>query len=88
MLCNALDGSEDVRARGEAARLWQDLRTSDKRAAAVVEVDRSDAAEQLSCGTVAGLVRPFPVRGVLDEYKEGREDEGEPLGGQSCRSCS
>ena len=59
MLCNALDGSEDARARGEAARLWEDLNMSDKRAAAIAEVDRSYAAGQLSWETVANLIRPF-----------------------------
>ena len=48
MLCNALDGSEDARARGEAARLWESLQMSDKRSVAIAEVEQSYAAGQIS----------------------------------------
>ena len=83
MLCNALDGSEDALACGEAARLWEELRMAEKRTAAVAEVDREYAAGRLCWEGVGSLVHPFPQRGVLDEYREGQEDEGEAPGGKS-----
>ena len=44
MLCNALDGSEDDRGRGEASRMWDQLGMTAKRAAAVSDVEVAYAA--------------------------------------------
>ena len=72
MLCNALDGSEDDRGRGEASRLWDQIGMYAKRAAAVSDVDAAYAAGELTWDLVGTLVHPFLARGTLDEYKEGQ----------------
>jgi len=72
MLCNALDGSEDARGRGEASRMWDQLGTNAKRAAAVYEVEAAYAAGDLTWDIVGTLVHPCIARGMLDEYKEGQ----------------
>ena len=56
---------------------------AEKRTAAVAPTDREHAAVKLWWEDVGGLVHPFPQRGVLDEHREGREDEGEAPGGKS-----
>ena len=43
LLCDALDGSEDHMARGDASWFWEELRASEKHAAAIAEVDRLHA---------------------------------------------
>ena len=83
MLCNARDGAEDARGRGEASRMWDQLGMNAKRAAAVSDVEVAYAAGELTWDLVGTLVHPFLARGMLDEYEEGQEDEGEGPGGQS-----
>ncbi len=72
MLCNALDGSEDARGRGQASRMWGQLGMNAKRAAAVSEVEPAYAAGDLTWDLVGTLVHPFLARGVLNKYKEGQ----------------
>ena len=68
MLCNALDGSEDARGRGEASRMWDQLGTCAKPAAAVFDVEAAYAAGELTWDLVGTLAHPFLARGMLDEY--------------------
>ena len=66
MLCNALDGSEDARGRGEASRMWDQLGMNAKRAAAVSDVEVAYAAGDLTWDIVGTLMHPFIARGMLE----------------------
>ena len=57
--------------------------TSEKRAAAIAEVDRLHAQGLLAWACAPALVLPCPKRSCLDEHREDREDEGEGPGGQA-----
>ena len=81
LLCNALDGYEDCLGSGTAARMWEDIGMPRKRAAAIKAVDAGFGAGHMRWETAQDLVQPFRRRGVLDEYAEGQDDEGEaPIG--------
>ena len=77
LLCNALDGSEDCLGSGTAARMWEEIGMPTKRAVAIKEVEAGLAAGHMRWESAQDLVQPFPRRGVLDEYAEGQDDEGE-----------
>ncbi len=74
---NALDGSEDCKIAREARVFWDKLGVSERRDAAVHDVDVEVEAGRLSWGyeAVYSLVAPFPRRGKLDATVEHQDDE-------------
>ena len=72
----ALDGSQDHLGRGDAARLWVEARISQKRAAAIADVDALWAAGTLTWESRRDVIESCPRRGQVDMHREGQEDEG------------
>ena len=72
MLRNALDGSEDPMARGDAHRCWKELRMLEKRAAAIADVSRLhaitmyEALTMYACGRAAHWPKRDTTAGTDD----------------------
>ena len=76
-MCNALDGSEDCLACGDAASLWADMGTPAKREAAIRDVDASFAAGAISWDAVQDFVHAPPhVAGLSTHTRRGRTTRG------------
>ena len=82
MICNALDGSEDHRARDEISNFWHELEMPKLRQRCIEETcsDWEQGRIEWSYEVVEALIEPFPKTGILDYYHEGQDDEGDNPG--------
>ena len=78
MLTSALTGSEDHLASSEVAAFWEQLKMSPHRSRIVDEVcsEYEAGRAEWDYEIVQAKIERFPVRGHLDTYAEGQEDEG------------
>ena len=82
MLTNSLDGKQDHMASAEISKFWRELHMDELRKECIDSVCEEWEAGRLewSYEVVYGLIEEHPKAGILDEYCEGQEDEGEDPG--------
>ncbi len=82
MIRAPLDGSGDHMGEGDAARLWRELGMDAVRLQLLAAVDSEHASGRLpwNQASVQSLLDSFPLRGELDFYEPGQEDEGTLVG--------
>jgi len=77
-LCQRVDGADESKIDRLAREFWDELQMDRERETIVKDLSDEWSKGNLhwSYASVRKLIRKFPAKGFLDEYKQGQEDEG------------